>query len=146
MTDQIRTIETEATMSTEIRYVVLGVSDLNRSKKFYLDLGGEIENDFGVFVSLKLGAGSSSLGLYTREALAADAGVDATGSGFTGVTFHHIVAGSKQVDEVLAQAKRAGGKIAREASSPKWGGYFGYFSDPDGYFWKVAAPAEQTAG
>jgi len=93
------------------------------------------------FVSFKLGDGSSEFGLYPREALAADAGVAPEGSGFTGVTFHFIVSSNKEVDEMIGQAQRAGAKVVKPAQASQWGGYFGYFSDPDGYLWKVAAPA-----
>ena len=87
--------------------------------------------------------GSSFFGLYGRDDLAADAGVDPKGSGFQGITLNYLVSTSKQVDELLAQAKRAGGKIVKEAHKPQWGGYLGYFSDLDGYLWKVVVAGEQ---
>ena len=127
-------------MNPQITHVTLGVSDLNRAKKFYSEgLGCPIEQDYPVFVSFNLGDGSSALGLYTWEALADDAGVPPDGSGFRGVTLNYIVPSAERVDEVLAQAERAGGKIARPAQRAQWGGYFGYFADPDGYLWKVAS-------
>lgn len=86
-----------------------------------------------------MGEGSSSLALYPREAAAQDAGVSSEGSGFTGVSFHHIVPSKEEVDEVMAKAVAAGGATVREAADAQWGGYFGYFSDPDGYLWKVAS-------
>ncbi len=66
------------------------------------------------------------------DALAADAGVPADSSGFRGVTLSHIVRSDKRVDAVLAEAERAGGKIAKPAQRAPWGGYFGYFTDRDG--------------
>lgn len=127
-------------MNPQISVVTLGVSDLNRGKQFYGEgLGCSIEQDHPGFVSFNLGNGSSRLALYTWDALAADAGVTADGSGFRGVTLNYIVQSSERVDEVLAQAKRAGGTIAKPAQSAQWGGYFGYFSDPDGYLWKVVS-------
>jgi predicted enzyme related to lactoylglutathione lyase len=91
-------------------------------------------------VSLNLGDGSSSLALYEREAAAQDAGVSPDGSGFRGVSFHFIVSSREEVDEVLGQATAAGGDVVKEAAATGWG-YFGYFSDPDGYLWKVASSA-----
>jgi catechol 2,3-dioxygenase-like lactoylglutathione lyase family enzyme len=127
-------------MNPQITHVTLGVSDLDRAKKFYGEgLGCPIEKDFGVFVYFNLGEGSSALGLYTRDALAQDAGVTPEGSGFSGVTLNYNVASAERVDEVMTQAERAGGTIVRPAQQAQWGGYFGYFADPDGYLWKVAS-------
>ena len=129
-------------MALQVTTIMLGVSDLARSKKFYGEgLGGTIDKDYPVFVSLSLGDGSSSLALYEREAAANDAGVSADGSGFTGISFHYIVADRETVDQVIASAVAAGGAVVKEAADAQWGGYSGYFSDPDGYLWKVATPA-----
>ena len=129
-------------MALQVTAIMLGVKDLNRSKKFYAEgLGGTIDKDYPGFVSLSLGDGSSSLALYDREAAARDAGVSAGGSGFTGISFHYIVSSRETVDEVIAGAVAAGGAVVKEASGSQWGGYFGYFSDPDGYLWKVATSA-----
>jgi catechol 2,3-dioxygenase-like lactoylglutathione lyase family enzyme len=130
-------------MGIQLTHVTLGVSDLKRSTKFYTDLGCEMANDYGVSVFFKPGDGSSFFGLCGRDDLAADAGVDPKGSGFQGITLNYLVSTSKQVDELLAQAKGGGGKIVKEAHKPQWGGYLGYFSDLDGYLWKVAAAGEQ---
>jgi catechol 2,3-dioxygenase-like lactoylglutathione lyase family enzyme len=120
---------------------MLGVEDLARSKKFYGEgLGCTIDQDYPNFVSLNLGDGSSSLALYEREAAAQDAGVSSEGSGFRGVSFHFIVPSREAVDEVMGQAVAAGAGVVKEAAASQWG-YFGYFSDPDGYLWKVAAGA-----
>ena len=119
---------------------MIGVEDLARSKEFYGDgLGCTIDQDHPHFVSFNLGEGSSSLGLYQREAAAHDAGVSSEGSGFRGVSFHYIVSGSEAVDEVIGNAVAAGGSIVKKAEAAQWGGYSGYFSDPDGYLWKVAS-------
>ena len=118
---------------------MLGVEDLDRSKKFYGDgLGCTIDQDYPNFVSFNLGEGSSSLALYEREAAAQDAGVPADGSGFRGVSFHYIVSTKEAVDQVMSSAVAAGGSVVKEAGGAQWG-YFGYFSDPDGHLWKVAA-------
>jgi catechol 2,3-dioxygenase-like lactoylglutathione lyase family enzyme len=126
-------------MTLQATAIMLGVEDLARSKKFYGEgLGCTIGQDTPHFVSFDLGEGSSSLALYQREAAAQDAGVSSEGSGFRGVSFHFIVPSREAVDEVMASAEAAGGGVAKEAAGTGWG-YFGYFSDPDGYLWKVAA-------
>jgi uncharacterized protein len=122
--------------------IMIGVEDLARSKKFYGEgLGCPIAQDHPNFVSFNLGEGSSSLALYEREAAAQDAGVSPDGSGFRGMSFHYIVTSSEAVDEVMGVAVAAGGEVVKEAAASEWGGYFGYFSDPDGYLWKVASPS-----
>jgi catechol 2,3-dioxygenase-like lactoylglutathione lyase family enzyme len=128
------------TMNPQISVVTLGVRDLDRAKQFYSEgLGCPVEKDQGGFVSFSLGDGSSALALYTWDALAGDAGVPADGSGFRGFTLSYIVPSEQRVDEVLAQAERTGGTIAKPAQAAQWGGYSGYFSDPDGYLWKVVS-------
>jgi uncharacterized protein len=129
-------------VALQMSAVMIGVEDLDRSKKFYGEgLGATIEQDYPAFVSLDLGGGSSTLALYEREAAAQDAGVSAEGSGFRGVSFHFIVDSNDAVDEVIGQAVAAGGSIVKEPAAAQWGGYYGYFSDPDGYLWKIAANA-----
>jgi predicted enzyme related to lactoylglutathione lyase len=128
-------------MTVQVTAIMIGVEDLGRSKKFYGDgLGCAIDQDYPNFVSFKLGDGSSSLALYEREAAAKDAGVSSQGSGFRGVSFHYIVSGKEAVDEVMDKAVAAGGSVVKAAEAAKWGGYYGYFGDPDGYLWKVASP------
>jgi catechol 2,3-dioxygenase-like lactoylglutathione lyase family enzyme len=126
----------------EVTAIMIGVEDLARSKKFYGEgLGCAIDQDHPNFVSFNLGDGSSSLALYEWEAAAQDAGVSSEGSGFRGVSFHFIVPSSDAVDEVMRNAVAAGGGVVKKAAASQWGGYFGYFSDPDGYLWKVASPS-----
>ena len=129
-------------MNPHVSGITLGVKDFNRAKQFYSEgLGWPIQEEQGEWVSFSLGNGSSSLGLLPWDSLAADAGVPPDGSGFRGVTFSYIVrpGDNGRVDEVLAEAERAGGTIAKPAQAAAWGGYFGYFTDPDGYLWKVAS-------
>ncbi|MCI0686962.1 MAG: VOC family protein [Sporichthyaceae bacterium] len=127
-------------MRPKINAITLAVEDLQRSKQFYGEgLGCTIEQDQPQYVSFSLGEGSSALSLYPRRALAHDAGVDAQGSGFAGVTFNYFAASNEAVDDLLAQAEKTGGAIVRPAQQAQWGGYFGYFADPDGYLWKVVA-------
>jgi predicted enzyme related to lactoylglutathione lyase len=126
-------------MSIQVTTIMLGVEDLARSKQFYAEgLGCTLDQDFPHFVKLSLGDGSSSLALYQREAAAQDAGVSAEGSGFRGVSFHYIVSSPEAVDEVMSKAVAAGGGVVKAAAATNWG-YFGYFSDPDGFLWKVAS-------
>jgi uncharacterized protein len=128
-------------MAVQVSTIMIGVEDLARSKRFYGDgLGCKIAQDHPTFVSFDLGEGSSSLALYEREAAARDAGVSPEGSGFRGVSFHYVVDSRETVDEVMAQAVAAGAGVVKEAAGTQWG-YFGYFSDPDGYLWKVATGA-----
>ena len=127
-------------MPLQVTAIMIGVEDLARSKRFYGEgLGCPIDKDYPSFVSFGLGDGSSSLALYEREAAAQDAGVSAEGSGFRGVSFHFIVESNDAVDEVISSAAAAGGDVVKQAAASPWGGYFGYFSDPDGYLWKVAS-------
>src|SRR5438270_13292678 len=129
-------------MALEATAIMIGVEDLARSKKFYEDLGCAIDQDYPNFVKFNLGEKSSSLAIYERGAAAADAGVSPEGSGFRGVSFHHIVPSKEAVDEVIGKAVAAGGSVVKEAEAAEWGGYFGSFCDPDGYLWNVASPLE----
>jgi hypothetical protein len=129
-------------VALQVTAIMLGVRDLARAKKFYGDgLGCTIDKDYPGFVSLSLGDGSSSLALYEWDAAAQDAGVPPAGSGFRGVSFHYIVSSRDTVDQIIADAVAAGGAVVKEAAAAQWGGYYGYFSDPDGHLWKVATEA-----
>ena len=129
-------------MALQVTAIMLGVSDLARAKKFYGDgLGCTVDKDYPGFVSLSLGEGSPSLALYEWDAAAQDAGVPPAGSGFRGVSFHYIVSSRDTVDQVIADAVAAGGGVVKEAAAGQWGGYAGYFSDPDGHLWKVVTEA-----
>src|SRR4051812_41145383 len=129
-------------MSVQVTAIMLGVEDLARSKAFYADgLGCKVDQDHEIFVSFDLGEGSSSLALYERGAAAQEAGVSPEGSGFRGVSFHFIVGSREAVDETIENARGAGGAVVKAPEAAQWGGYFGYFSDPDGYLWKVASPS-----
>ena len=129
-------------MSLQVSAIMLGVKNVDRAKRFYAEgLGCEIDQDFPGFVRCSLGAGSSDLALYEWETAAQDAGVSAEGSGFRGVSFHFITDSRDTVDEVMQTAEAAGATVVKEPAAAQWGGYFGYFSDPDGYLWKVATDA-----
>jgi catechol 2,3-dioxygenase-like lactoylglutathione lyase family enzyme len=134
-----RALTEEKAVSPKVSTIMLGVRNLAGAKKFYAEgLEAEIAQDFPNFVRLSLGAGSSSLALYEWDAAAKDAGVSSEGSGFRGVSFHFITDTREEVDSVIAKAEAAGGRVVRKPEDAQWGGYFGYFADPDGYLWKVA--------
>lgn len=127
-------------MSIQVNTIMIGVTDIARSKQFYQNLGATIAQDYPGFVTLELGDKSSSLALYPWDAVAEDAGVPAVGSGFRGFSFHHIVDSRESVDKVMQEAAAAGATVVQEATAANWG-YSGYFGDPDGYLWKVATSA-----
>lgn len=117
--------------------ITLGVEDLERSVRFYEQgLGFPLKNSTPdvAFFSLN----GSWLGLYGRGLLAVDAAVPAEGSGFSGIALAHNVASEDEVEEVLAEAQAAGAILTKPAQKAAWGGYHGYFKDPDGHLWEVA--------
>jgi uncharacterized protein len=123
-------------MEQRISVITLGVADLGRARAFYEALGwrtGAAPDDDVVFFQ----AGAMVLALWSRERLAADSGVS-DGGGWGGVTLAHNVAAPEQVEAVIAQAREAGARIAREPGETFWGGYAGVFVDPDGHPWEVA--------
>jgi catechol 2,3-dioxygenase-like lactoylglutathione lyase family enzyme len=119
-----------------ITAITLGVADLDRARAFYERLGWKRGNDNpGVVFFQMQGA---VLSLFGRDALAEDAHLPATGSGFGGITLAYNVRSKAEVDATLAEAKAAGAKILKPAEDVFWGGYSGYFADPDGHPWEVA--------
>ena len=118
--------------------VTVGVADIKRAKAFYEALGFPVDKSYGKFVSFAP-EGSSGLGLYRWDDLAKDAAVPAAGDGFRGFTFSSIAESADEVDAVLAAATAAGATVSKPAEKAAWGGYSGYFTDPDGVLWKVAA-------
>ena len=126
--------------------ITLGVRDFARAKAFYTErLGWPVRAEDENWVWIELGGGSTAFCLYPWEELAADATVPDEGSGFRGVTLAYVVRAEGRVDEVLAEAERAGGTIVKPAQRASWGGYSGYFSDPEGYLWEVAKADELPA-
>ena len=125
-------------MDPRISMVTLGVADLPRAVAFYEQGLGlplrEPKSDEVAFFDLN----GSWLGLYPWAALAEDAGVPPDGQGFRGVTLAHNLASKEAVDAQLAQAVAAGAKLVKPAQDVFWGGYSGYFSDPDGHLWEIA--------
>lgn len=123
-------------MAIQVSVIMLGVADVDRAKEFYLRLGAEVTQDFPGFVRCTLGEGPE-LALTEWEAAARDAGVSGEGAGFRGVSLHYLTESREEVDEIMGKAVAAGGAEVRVAVAEDWG-YSGYFSDPDGYLWKVA--------
>ena len=123
--------------------MTLGVADLERSRRFYEDgLGWRRGNAHAEVVFFQLGG--AILGLFSRDALAADARLPAAGSGFGGITLAYNARTRAEVDAVLAEAQAAGARILKPAEDAFWGGYSGYFADPDGHPWEVAWNPEWT--
>ncbi len=125
-------------MEPRLNIITLGVRDLERAVCFYRDgLGWRKSSaSVGDFAIFKLSTGTA-LALYPRQLLAADANLQDLG-GFGGVTLAQNVTDKKTVDLVLAQAVRAGGTLLKSARAAEWGGYSGYFADPDEHPWEVA--------
>jgi predicted lactoylglutathione lyase len=116
--------------------ITLGVADLGRASAFYDALGwrtGAAPADDVVFFQ----SGGMIVALWGRDQLAEDSGVEDSG-GWGGVTLAHNVRSPEEVDAVIAEAERAGARIARPGGKTFWGGYSGVFVDPDGHPWEVA--------
>jgi uncharacterized protein len=129
-------------MKPHVSVITLGVRDLERARRFYSEqLGWPIHQEDDNWACYLLGDGSSAFALYPWDELAEDARVPPEGSGFRGVTLAYNVRTEDRVDEVLAEAERAGGTIVKPAEPTTWGGYGGYFADPEGYLWEVATGA-----
>ena len=125
-------------MEPRISIITLGVTDLPRAVEFYRDgLGLNLYDENTESIAFFQNRGTW-LALYPREALAADVGIDAAGSGFSGVTLAHNVRTREEVDALLDVAVAAGATLVKPAQDTFWGGYSGYFADPEGYLWEVA--------
>jgi catechol 2,3-dioxygenase-like lactoylglutathione lyase family enzyme len=131
-------------MKPRISVLTLGVDDLERSLRFYRDglglatqgiVGTEFERGSVVFFDLQ---GGLTLALWLRDNIAHDAGVPRTPQSPTEFAIAHNVRTREEVDRVLAEAERAGARVTKPAAATFWGGYAGYFQDPDGHLWEVA--------
>ena len=125
-------------MEPRISIITLGVADLPRAVEFYRDGLGLPLLDENVESIAFFKCRGTWLALYPSAALAADAGVPTEGSGFSGVTLAHNVPTRDEVDALLDVAVAAGGTLVKPAQDAFWGGYSGYFADPEGYLWEVA--------
>ncbi|MVZ99005.1 glyoxalase [Actinomadura sp. LD22] len=124
-------------MKAHVSSILLGVRDMDRAKRFYTGgLGWTIKNDWGVSVFFD-SDGASPVGFYNREGLADQVGTSPDGSGFGGVVLTYVVRSQERVDEVLAEAEKAGATVLKPAGPLPWGGYGATFADPDGYIWSL---------
>jgi catechol 2,3-dioxygenase-like lactoylglutathione lyase family enzyme len=131
-------------MTPRITLITLGVDDLERSLVFYRDglglampgiVGETFEHGAVVFIDLQPGL---KLALWPRGSLAHDAGLPRSQRGAPAFSLAHNVASQQEVDAVMAEAAKAGAVITKPADATFWGGYAGYFQDPDGHLWEVA--------
>jgi catechol 2,3-dioxygenase-like lactoylglutathione lyase family enzyme len=130
-------------MKPRLTVLTVGVDDLEKSLRFYRDglglatdgiIGQEFEHGAVVFVPLQTGL---SLALWQRTSIAHDTGLPLGPSSPTEFTLGHNVSSRAEVDAVMAQAERAGAVIVKPAAGTFWGGYSGYFQDPDGHLWEI---------
>ncbi len=131
-------------MRPRIKIITLGVGDLDRSLRFYRDgmglptqgiIGTEFEDGAVVFFTMN---DDLILALYPKAALAKDAKVSVGAPGPAQFSIGHIVKSRQEVDATMKQAQKAGAKITDPAHDRFWGGYSGYFQDPDGHLWEIA--------
>lgn len=124
-------------MEPRLTLITLGVGDVARARKFYEALGfkaGKASQESVTF----LDAGGVVLALFGRGSLADDATVPDSTPGFSGIVLAHNARSEADVDAALAEAVAAGAKLIKPAAKTFWGGYAGYFADPDGHLWEVA--------
>lgn len=126
-------------MKPQIDIITLGVSDLEQSIKFYRDgLGFAVEMEAENYARFAMG--DTQLALFPWEMLAHDASVSPERSRFSGITLAQIVESKDDIQEILEEAEAAGGQITKPAQrAEEFSGFSGYFSDPDGYLWEIAA-------
>ena len=134
----------EAEVKPRIKVLTLGVSDLGRSLSFYRDgmglptdgiIGQEFEDGAVVFFNMN---DDLILALYPTASLSNDAKITATQARLGAVSIGHIVKSKDEVDAVMQQAEQAGAVITDPPRDRFWGGYSGYFHDPDGHLWEIA--------
>lgn len=123
-------------MKQAISFITLGVTDLARSRRFYRALGWQESSGSEATVAF-FQAGSVAFALFGRDALAEDARVSSNGSGFPRFTLAHNVATEAEVDTLIQEAVAAGGNLVLAGEKAPWGGFRGYFADPDGFLWEV---------
>lgn len=124
-------------MKLRVSLLTLGVADIARARAFYGALGlvpGAPSNEHVVFYDMD----GVILALYGRDALALDAGLSSIGEGFRSQALAWNLASPRDVDDAIARAIGAGAALVKAPSETFWGGYSGYFSDPDGHLWEVA--------
>lgn len=124
-------------MEQRLSLITLGVDDVARSRRFYERLGWAVSKTGGGEVAF-FQLGGIILSLWSRAALAADMGVKDGARGFGGFAIAHNVRAKDEVDALLKEAEGAGARILKRGMATDWGGYIGYFADPDGHAWEVA--------
>jgi catechol 2,3-dioxygenase-like lactoylglutathione lyase family enzyme len=131
-------------MKPRLSVLTLCVDDLERSLRFYRDglglqtpgiIGQEFEHGAVAFFDLQPGL---KLAIWPRKSLAHDTGLPLSGPGTTGFSLGHNVSSTGEVDAVMEQAAAAGAVIVKPAQPTFWGGYSGYFQDPDGHLWEMS--------
>ncbi|MEV4132104.1 VOC family protein [Dactylosporangium sp. NPDC049742] len=129
-------------MKAHVSSILLGVRDLDRATRFYTEgLGWTVKHNYGVSVFFEQDGGSL-IGFYGREGLADQVGTTADGSGFSGMVLQYIVRSEDRVDEIIAEAEKAGATILKPPAALQWGGYGATFADLDGYVWSLAYSAQ----
>lgn len=124
-------------MEPRVSLITLGVDDVARSRRFYEALGFRASSASQDRIAF-FDAGGVVLALFGRDELAKDASVPNGAAGFSGITLAHNVRSEEDVDRVLREAVAAGAKLLKPGQKVFWGGYSGYFSDPDGHIWETA--------
>ncbi|MBK1699083.1 VOC family protein [Rhodovibrio salinarum] len=133
-------------MDQRISVVTLGVRDLARARTFYEALGWRVATEDGAERIVAFQLPGMALVLYPRAELEADAGVEMSGNGHPPITLAINMDTPEAVDAALARATTAGGVLVKPGQKVFWGGYSGYFSDPDGVLWEVAHNPFATLG
>jgi catechol 2,3-dioxygenase-like lactoylglutathione lyase family enzyme len=130
-------------MKPRISVLTLGVDNLERAVAFYRDglglategiIGTEFEHGAVAFFDLQSGL---KLAVWAQDDIAHDTGLPKTARSPTGFTIGHNVSSKSEVDDVMEQARKAGATIFKEAQDTFYGGYAGYFQDPDGHVWEI---------
>jgi catechol 2,3-dioxygenase-like lactoylglutathione lyase family enzyme len=126
-------------MDQRLSFITLAVADVSRSRDFFVDGLGWQESLYVPQEVLMLRVGERLvLSLWDREAFEAEVGPLSDGTGVAPITLAHNVASPAEVDEVLEEAAAAGAMIRTRGTKREWGGYSGYFTDPDGFAWETA--------
>jgi catechol 2,3-dioxygenase-like lactoylglutathione lyase family enzyme len=130
-------------MRPRITVITVGVDNLERALRFYRDglglptqgiVGTEFEHGAVAFFDLQ---GGLKLAIWPRKSIAHDCGLPEGPPNPTEITLGHNVSSRDEVDVVMKQARNAGATIAKQAHDTFWGGYAGYFQDPDGHLWEI---------
>ncbi|QPJ63240.1 MAG: VOC family protein [Candidatus Nitronauta litoralis] len=125
-------------MEQRISIITLGVKDIKKAQAFYDALGWKVASEDQAEQIVAYDLSGMTLALYPLEKLVEEAKVNVQSSGYSTITIAYNVRSDSEVDAVLKEAVTAGGKLVKPAEKVFWGGYSGYFADPDGNLWEVA--------